>query len=51
MGRKEGEKEESSYIARPEYLEDCTFIVIVEMLERLPKLKMRIKKYLEAFPE
>lgn len=41
-----GEKEkETRYAARPEYLEECSFIVIVEMLERLPRLKPRIKKY------
>lgn len=51
LGWEEGKKEESSYIAKPEYQEECTFIVAVEMLERLPKLKIRIKKYLEAFPE
>jgi len=50
MGEEEDEKKESLYAARPEYLEECTFIVIVEMLERLPRLKMRIRKYLEAFP-
>jgi len=42
---------EPSYRASKKYLEDCTFIVIVEMLERLPRLKPRIKKYLETFPE
>ena len=51
MDKKEEEKKEPFYIARPEYLEECTFIVIVWMLERLPRLKMRVRKYLEAFPE
>jgi len=51
VGKKEEEKREPFYIARPEYLDECTFIVIVWMLERLPRLKPRIKKYLEAFPE
>jgi len=44
-------EEDRFYAARPEYLEECTFIVIVWMLERLPRLKLRIRKYLEAFPE
>ncbi len=41
---------EHSYKADEKYLEDCTFIVIAEMLERLPRLKPRIKRYLETFP-
>ena len=51
VGKKEEEKKEPFYTAKPEYLEECTFIVIVWMLERLPRLKMRLRKYLEAFPE
>jgi len=51
VGKKEEEKKEPFYIARPEYLEESTFIVIVEMLERLPRVKMRLRRYLEAFPE
>jgi len=42
---------EPSYRAHKKYLEDCTFIVIVEMLERLPRLKPRVKSYLETFPK
>jgi len=51
MGGEENEEKEHLYAARPEYLEECTFTIIVEMLERLPRLKIRVKKYLEAFPE
>ena len=51
MTGKKRDEREPFYAARPEYLEECTFIVIVEMLERLPRLKPRIRKYLEAFPE
>ena len=51
MSREDKERREPFYAARPEYLEECTFIVIVEMLERLPRLKLRIRKYLETFPE
>jgi len=51
MNREENERKGPFFAARPEYLEECTFIVIVEMLERLPRLKTRVKKYLEAFPE
>lgn len=42
------ENEEPLYAADPSYLEECTYLVIVEMLERLPRLKPRIKKYLEV---
>ena len=45
------EPSEPAYRAEPKYLENCTYVVIVEMLERLPKLKPRIRKYLETFPE
>ena len=38
------------YKANSDYIEDCTYMVVVEMLERLPQLKLRIRKYLEAFP-
>jgi len=41
---------ESEYKAITDYLEECSYMVIVEMLERLPRLKPRIKKYLETFP-
>jgi len=51
VGEKEEEKREPFYVARPEYLEECSFIVVVEMFERFPRLKMRVRKYLEAFPE
>ncbi len=40
---------EPIYKADKRYIEECTFLVIVEMLERLPSLKPRIKKYLERF--
>jgi len=51
MDEKEDEEKEPFYVARPEYLEECIFVVIVEMFERLPRLKVHVKKYLEAFPE
>ena len=51
LDREENDLKEPFYAARPEYIEECCFIVIVEMLERLPRLKTRIKKYLETFPE
>ena len=51
MSREDKGRREPLYAASPDYLEECTFIVIVEMLERLPRLKIRIKKYLETFPE
>jgi len=50
MSVEKEEKKEPFYAARLEYLEESTFIVIVEMLERLPNLKARIKKYRETFP-
>ena len=40
---------ERTYKASPQYLEECTFIVIIEMLERLPQLKPRVRKYIETF--
>jgi len=45
------EDREPVYAANKRFLEEATFIVIVEMLERLPRLKPRIRKYLETFPE
>jgi len=44
------EDREPLYVARPEYLEECSFTVIVFLLEKFPKLKARIRKYLEASP-
>jgi len=41
---------EKTYKAGLQYLEECTFMVIVETLERLPQLKRRVRTYLEAFP-
>jgi len=43
-------RQPKTYRAETKYPEDCTFIVILEMLERLPGLKPRVKQYLEAFP-
>lgn len=43
-------KSEPKYKADLRYLEESTFMVMVEMLERLPSLKPRIKRYLETFP-
>lgn len=43
----EQKDDEPLYAADQSYLEECTYIVIVEMLERLPHLKPRIKNYLE----
>ena len=46
MNRKEDR--EPLYAARPEYLEECSFMVIVFLLEKFPKLKARIRRYLET---
>jgi len=43
-------KTEPTYRADPRYLEESTFMAIVWMLERLPNLKPRIKKYIDTFP-
>jgi len=44
------EDREQLYTARPKYLEECCFMVIVFLLEKFPKLRARIGKYLETFP-
>ena len=43
--------EEVLYEANPRYLEEATYIIIIEMLERLPQLKDKIRRYLAEFPK
>ena len=43
------EDREPLHAARPEYLEERSFMVVVFLVEKFQKLKARIRKYLETF--